>query len=304
MMDESKLIFIVSQPRSGSTLTQKILSNNTYVDTVSEPWILLPFLSIYKPQLLDAGYNYPVAIKGFFDYLEKKNSTEQFTSEYKKFILSLYKVSDPNQLFIDKTPRYYEILPEIIDLFPDAKFLILKRNPFASLHSMISTWSGGKIDFKLFMRFYRDFLVAPFLIQEFCEKNISLTNVFQVKYEDIVSAPERVVERIYKWLDIPFTASVLNIEKNDKVKGIYGDDVYKREPLKNIQVKRADSWREMLEDKELAAFFSDYQKYLSEEFIKKYGYSTEKFNTGLFRLGKNKFGEYISLLKAADKKMP
>ena len=163
MTDESKLIFLVSQPRSGSTLLQKLVSNNELVDTVSEPWLLLPLLSIYKPDLINAEYNYPVSIKGFFDYLQKKGNENEFRQEYKKLILSLYKVKDSPQFFIDKTPRYYEMLPEIMQLFPNAKYLILKRNPFASLQSMLSTWSNGKIDYKLFMTFYRDFLAAPFL---------------------------------------------------------------------------------------------------------------------------------------------
>lgn len=41
-------IFIISLPRSGSTLLQNILSNNSEISTTSEPWILIPLISFYK----------------------------------------------------------------------------------------------------------------------------------------------------------------------------------------------------------------------------------------------------------------
>lgn len=297
MTDESKLIFIISQPRSGSTLLQKLISNNESVDTVSEPWLLLPLLSVYKPELVSASYNYPVALTGFFDYLKKKEAEDEFRQGLKKLILGLYKVKTASQFFVDKTPRYYEIIPEIASLFPQAKFLILKRNPFASLHSMLSTWSGGGIDYKLFGTFYRDFLKAPFLIQDFCEKNGSQENVRIVRYEEIVSAPEKEVSALYKWLGIPFDAAVLDVGRNEKVKGIYGDDVYKSKPLQGIQGNHSEAWKDSLSDKDLLRFYSDYQEYLSAGFLRSYGYAEEKFNSGSFRFGRSRFPEYIATLK-------
>jgi hypothetical protein len=301
-MDESKLIFIISQPRSGSTLLQKLVSNNSLVDTVSEPWLLLPLLSVYKPELVEAKYNYGNSLKGFFDYLDKKEAKEEFRSGLKELILKLYKVGNSSQYFIDKTPRYYEIIPEIMAFFPNAKFLVLKRNPFASLHSMLSTWSNGKVDYKMFKNFYRDFLAAPFLIQEFCEAQETNPNVRIVKYEDIVGNPDAAISGIYQWLNIPFDKTVLDFGSNEKVKGIFGDDVYKKEPLKEIKDSKSDSWKSALENKEVSTFFYEYQEYLSCDFIRKYGYSKEKFNMSSSVFGKNLFKEYISNLKK-DKKI-
>src|SRR3990172_3386954 len=140
MIEESKLIFIISQPRAGSTLLQKLISNNEMVDTVSEPWLLLPLLHNYKPELIRAKYNSKLAIEGFTDYLKKKRLNGLFKMELKRLILELYTVNKKEQYFIDKTPRNYEILPEIIEFFPKAKFIVLKRDLFASLASMFSIW--------------------------------------------------------------------------------------------------------------------------------------------------------------------
>jgi hypothetical protein len=297
MIDESKLIFIISQPRSGSTLLQKLISNNKHVDTVSEPWLLLPLLSIYKPSLIEAKYNYNVALQGFFAYLEKKGVDGVFKTDMKKMILSLYSGGDDHLFFVDKTPRYYEIIPEILEFFPNAKFLVLKRNPFASLHSMLTTWSQDKIDYTLINAFYRDFLVAPFRIQEFCEKHGTKPNVLEVKYENIVSDPQQYVKAIYDWMNIPFDASVLDIDKNAKVKGMFGDDVYKKEPLKEIKSALSDSWRDSLADKKRKEFFGGYENFLGADFISKYGYAPENFSSGKSLFKKDEFAEYIATLK-------
>src|SRR5690606_34727530 len=123
-----------------------------------------------------------------------------------------------------------------------------------------------------------DFLLAPFFIQEFYEGHGTLDNVMQVKYEDIVAQPEENVRKIYEWLEIPFSDDVLMIGRNEKVRGIYGDDVYRKQPKNAITHESTDAWRKtILANKELFAFFAEYQAYLSDEFIGRYGYERNDF---------------------------
>lgn len=293
-MIERKLLFIISQPRSGSTLTQKLLSNNAFVDTVSEPWLLLPLLSMYRPELINAKYNYQVALQAFFDYLKKRNLSENFRSATRKVILDLYEVNGESKYFIDKTPRYYEILLDIIDLLPGARFLVLKRNPFAVLYSMINTWSGGKVDFASLKGYCRDFLVAPFRIQEFCDRYGKSENVLELKYEDIVSDPSRTVKAAYDWLDIPFTEEVLQVGENAKVRGIFGDDVYRKEPLRTIVSNSAEAWKSAMEsDRKSLSFFRGYHDFLTHDFLARYGYPESNFKSPGFWKS-NSFGKFLN----------
>ena len=44
---QKNLIFLISQPRAGSTLTQRILGSHQDIHTISEPWIMLhPFYAL------------------------------------------------------------------------------------------------------------------------------------------------------------------------------------------------------------------------------------------------------------------
>lgn len=298
MVDDSKILFIISQPRSGSTLTQKLLSNNPFVDTVSEPWLLLPILSVYRPDLVRAKYNYPIALQGLFDFLEKRNAVGNFRASIKRLILDLYRVKDESQYFIDKSPRYYEILPQIVDLLPNARFLVLKRNPFAVLYSMITTWSGGKIDFSSMEGYCRDFLVAPFRIQEFCDDHAVSENVLELKYESIVEDPHATMKNAYDWLGIPFTDEVLLIGNNEKVKGIFGDDVYRKTPLQTITSENAETWRKAVESNgKLLSFFEGYKDFLSSDFLKRFGYPDVNFPPSSFWSG-NHFQKFLSQVHA------
>ncbi|WP_189477523.1 sulfotransferase [Halioglobus pacificus] len=40
-MEQTELIFLISQPRSGSTLTQRLIATHEEVFTRSEPWLML-----------------------------------------------------------------------------------------------------------------------------------------------------------------------------------------------------------------------------------------------------------------------
>lgn len=51
-------LFLFSLPRSGSTLAQRMLAAHPAVATVTEPWILLPFLYARKEEGVYAEYRH------------------------------------------------------------------------------------------------------------------------------------------------------------------------------------------------------------------------------------------------------
>ena len=61
-----------------------------------------------------------------------------YKGEVKKLALQLYsKEGLPGKYVLDKTPRYYHILPELLELFPKAKFVLLQRNPLSVFASIL-----------------------------------------------------------------------------------------------------------------------------------------------------------------------
>ena len=294
-MKEENLIFIISQPRAGSTMLQKLISNNDAVATSSEPWLLFPFALFERPDLIEAKYNSDVAYRGYSDFIEKNNLNSFLEEQLKSTILSIYgKAKGDHKYFLDKTPRYYEILPQIYRWFPEAKFFVLKRNPFAVLSSMIHTWSNGRINLEILKSFKRDYLEAPGLIQSFLDEYGENSNVYEIFYESLLATPQETTKKMYEWLEIEYVDNHLNFTDNKKTEGIFGDEVYeikRDEDYKHIPTIRSkDKWKNGLKNKELKNFMNGYNRYLGHDFISKYGYDSLNLE-----YTKNEYEEFFNL---------
>lgn len=268
MIKEDNLIFLISQPRSGSTIIQKILTNNDHIATASEPWILLPFAGMVYPHLNNSTYNSKVASIGIKEFLSEKEE-EKFKTDLKEMILGIYtkKIND-SLFFLDKTPRYYEILDFIQEFFPKARIIILKRNPFAVLNSIIDTWNVK--NFIKLGQYYRDLVVAPFLIQEFADKNLHNPNVAVVRYEDFINNPDSFLVNIFNWLGISYDKSYLDYNQNFKLQGKYGDPIGVKK-FSTITNENQNVWNGKFKEEYWSDFFMGYADYLGADFLNKYG---------------------------------
>lgn len=266
-MQENQLIFIVSQPRSGSTYLQNILSNNPDVNTVSEPWILLNFANQLKSDLIKGEFDNQAAKKAFDEYLLRYKKVN-FKSELKKLLLKLYEpiLAGGFSYVIDKTPRYWEFIDELSDFFPESKIIVLKRNPIDVLKSMIQTWQINDLERLAYLK--RDILYAPKVLHNFCEKNKVNKNVYVLRYEDLLENKQSEIEKIYQWLGVDFDTSYLDTTFNDKFKGEFGDPYQNQNGKKKVETEFLVGNFEHLK--------KGYVKYLSNDFLYSYGEYFEK----------------------------
>lgn len=264
-MKEEQLIFIISQPRSGSTYLQNLLSNNAEVNTCSESWMLLNFANQIKPSLVQAKFDNTLAVGAFKEYLGKYPNLK-FREEFHDFLLKLYSpMFDGYQFVVDKTPRYWEISPEITSLFPGSKVIVLHRNPIDVARSMIKTW--GFTSFQELNIFRRDLLQAPQKLRSFSLANKENKNVYNLSYEELISDTPAEVQKIYNWIGIPYDASVLDTQKNDKYKGGYGDPFQNSES--NYKTVKARTDKKSI-NKDFKDFLSGYANYLGEDIQNEY----------------------------------
>src|SRR5690606_28366886 len=126
--------------------------------------------------LIKAEYDFNLAADAISDYLKENKGKKLFKQLIYDSLIKLYGLlyQENTRYVLDKTPRYYELLSHIPKLFPQARIIILKRNPLAVLNSIIDTWQADNIS-KL-VEFKRDLLHAPFLMQSFLDENISNPN--------------------------------------------------------------------------------------------------------------------------------
>jgi hypothetical protein len=110
-------LFLLSLPRSGSTLAQRILAAHEGIATTSEPWILLPYLYTLRDSGIYAEYNHRSMILAIEDFCEMlPGGREDYIAEIRELALRLYDKACPDgtRYFLDKTPRYHLVSDEIL----------------------------------------------------------------------------------------------------------------------------------------------------------------------------------------------
>ncbi|MGB6037211.1 MAG: sulfotransferase, partial [Cryomorphaceae bacterium] len=217
------IIFLLSQPRSGSTVLQLQLAKHDEIETLSEPWLLLPLLGMHRSGFIKSVYSQEYFIKTQKDYIHNLGQ-EKFDSSIRDLVFNQYsQIAGEKRYFLDKTPRYYEILPEIYRVFPDAKYIILKRHPLDVLKSIVETWCQP--NFENLLKYSRDIVNAPFQFQEFANNCKGRYNVIELKYEDLLLQPDQCITRLYAFLELDSSKVSSTIPD---LKGVFGDQVKAR----------------------------------------------------------------------------
>lgn len=281
-MQDSQLIFMISLPRSGSTMLQKILAGHNEIYTRSEPWIMLHPLFALKKDGIQTRYSSKVAADGVINFLKDMpvDGESLYYSSLRDCYLSLYGQylsSAKKKYFLDKTPRYYEVFDELQKTFPNAKYVILYRNPIAVLSSILETWVKGNL--QNIKEYQGDlFEGVNFLQREFS----SYKNTHLIRYEDLLSSPEDATKELFDFLEIPNQPNCVEYGGANTDRWEYGDPstVYAKsrpDPL------HAEIWQEQLKNKDHHKILHDYLITLGRESVERMGYSYEDLERAFIR---------------------
>ncbi|MFJ3263065.1 sulfotransferase [Pseudomonas sp. NPDC086581] len=271
-MQDDQLIFMISLPRSGSTLLQRILGGHSEIYTRSEPWLMLHSLFALRTEGIQARYNAQVAAAGVQDFISNMPEKDEsyYYSQIRDCYLSLYGTylsGSGKRCFLDKTPRYYEVFDELQKTFPNAKFIILYRNPLAVLASMLETWVKGNY------RGLKDYRSDLYDGVEFLQRDFSrYSNTHLVKYEDLLLDADCKVEEIFKFLKLPNQPECIDYGNNPGERWKYGDPVtiYKKS---RPDAQHANGWHKQLAVPESRKLLFDYLQILGRPAFERLGYS-------------------------------
>lgn len=263
-------IFIFSTPRAGSTLLQRILASHKDIATTAEPWLLLPLISMSQQQNHLACYSSAVAAKAINNFTDKVDEKNSYNEQLAGFVLSLYQsVAAGNEtFFLDKTPRYYYIIDEIIELFPHAKFIFLFRNPVQVYSSILTTWCKNR-----FLKLYRnrdDLYLAPKLLANAYEKHQEKS--LAINYDDLVSDNDNVSRKIFTYLGIEQGDDFsFDLQSAAFEEGEMGDPTGQNK-YKAISQQSINAWREVFNNPVRKWYVKKYVSHLGEKVAAIQGY--------------------------------
>jgi hypothetical protein len=214
-------IFLLSLPRAGSTLVQRILAAHPEVSTAPEPWLLLPQAFALRERGVLAPYGQVPAARAIREFASGlPQGDEDYVAELRRFILALYRKASGGRgrYFLDKTPRYHLIADELRRIFPEARLLFLWRNPLAVVASAVATWGKGKWQPD---RWRIDLLEGPHNLVGAYERHGE--DAFAVRYEDLIQDPMATWPRLFEHLELSFDPSVLDALPSVQLQARMGD---------------------------------------------------------------------------------
>lgn len=251
-----KPIFIFSLPRSGSTLLQRILTTSDAVSSAAEPWVLLPFIYTMRPEGVISEYWHESAVQAIKDFYEGSVKGKRgYTNELSQFALRLYQLRTEESAgyFIDKTPRYHLICNEIMDLFPDGKFIFMWRNPLAIVSSIIESWYQGK--WKIAIYYIDLFKGLNSLLTTYLSRNLP---VYAIKYENLILNARGELRQLCDYIGIAYNEDMLVSFSNVQLKGSMGDKTGTRK-YNTLTKKSLDAWPE--------SFNNPYRRYWARKYL-------------------------------------
>lgn len=230
------IIFIISQPRAGSTLLQKILENNKQIKSGDEPWLTLSLGSLLQSNIkISSDYDFTLARDAMNNFLKQNNLGNKFNCEIASLIKNMYnKVSENEYYFLEKTPRNYFILDYISENFPEAKVIVLKRNLVSVVSSILNSWHDNNLN--AIKSHYSDIFEAPKKIFQYSNNN---KQVFELSYKELVANTDDVLDKLTRYLNLSEPLiNYYNVENDIQ----FGDNISVSKSNK-IEMSSLEKWK-------------------------------------------------------------
>lgn len=200
---QEQLLFVISPPRSGSTLLQRMIGSHTQVHTHPEPHLITPMAYLgYYDTVDKAPYdhiNSAEAIRLFVSSLPR--GEEDYLDALRAYADTMYgRMLAPagKRYFMDKTPAYALVTPFLTKLYPHAKYVVLTRHPLAIFSSFANSFFDGDWarahEFNPLLERY-----VPAIGKLLRDRPVPLVHV---AYETVVAEPERQMERVFAYMDV------------------------------------------------------------------------------------------------------
>ncbi len=285
-------VFVISSPRSGSTLTRAILGGHPKLFSPPELQLLNFNTLRERKQNLTGRDDFWLdgTIRAIMEI--KKCSADEARQIMSEFEEKDYTVKDfyyelqqwlNDQIFVDKTPNYalsVDILKRAEMYFEDALYIHLIRHPYG----VIPSFEKARLHV-----FYPPFFTDehPFTPRQLAEliwlishqniltflKEIPKERQFRLYYEDLVTDPEKTVKKMCDFLGIDLHPDMLDPQKDSHKRMTDGlNDLSKMlgdvrfHEHKGITADRAYSWKRTLTE--------DYLSDLTWKLVEDFGYES------------------------------
>jgi len=213
-------LIVVSMWRSGGSLLYTLLNKHPQVALTYEADLILLRSAFWKPALRSDWaarwefYNQAFTRHGL--------SADEFSSQAFDFWTAFatahqeYARRKGAAIWGDKSPSYYDQLNEIAEEFPDARFVILWRDPVGTANAIARAAALQDGFFRRRGAKLRGLLGYHALKKEVDRLLAGGSAVCQISYEDLTGDPAAAMQKVCGFLQIPYTDDLANLQGADR----------------------------------------------------------------------------------------
>jgi len=224
------MVFIVGMPRSGTTLLNYILHTHSKISIAPETHFFDKFFSKYENF---NSYSHSKKIELLNSYLNNEDiEILDFTKEEKKQIIDnavlsdfelkktfyeiLKKYSEKNNSKIlgEKTPAHLEYIEILNKWFPNAKFIIIYRDPRDVCLSLKNVpWNNGNSETNA--RRWNRYIE---LSNKYKQNNQISSKLLEIQYEELILTPISIIKKICSHIEVSYEEQMLKYYENTTIK--------------------------------------------------------------------------------------
>jgi hypothetical protein len=254
-------IFIVGANRSGTTLLRLILNAHSRIAIPDELLYITSYLAGRGiQQWKDPGFSSSRYRRFIENFLERNaealspldleqladriatSSPPNFRSPY-QMTLEAWAHHHGKERWGEKTPSNIFYAETILEMFPDAQFIHLIRDPRAGVASMQDVWFFS--DDPVFNALNRKKYLTEG--QSILEKHVPASQRRIARYEDLVRDPESVVRSLCAFLGETFEPHMLEFyEDAEQYMKDEAAESFNKAATRPISSKNVDKWKEQL----------------------------------------------------------
>jgi len=263
--------FILSSPRSGSTLLRVMLAGHPSLSSPPELH-LLPYDTMAEreaelgiSQLGEGLKRAFMALKGIS--AEASQILIEKLIQENTSVAQVYQILQQlagDRLLLDKSPTYAsnrDTLDKAETIFNNAKYIHLVRHPYSVVESFARmrmdklVGSGESDPYEMAELIWRQ---SNQNILDFAQE-VDPQRYLIVYYEDLVSKPRQVMTKVCEFLEIPFNEAILTPYQGDRMTdGVSNTAMSLGDPNflnhQKIEAKLAETWREIELPKTLGTY--------------------------------------------------
>jgi hypothetical protein len=212
-------VFLISAPRSGSTLLARMLGSHSAIFAPAEPHLMPPLAHLGFHERVDAApYDPVITQQGLRSFVALLPGGEaDWLAALRRATDYLYEralTDSGRSLFLDKTPAYALVLDFLTQLYPDARYLVLTRHPMAIWSSCVDSFFDGDAAAAHARNPVLERYV-PAITRLLRERPVALVHV---RYEALVADPEAGLREICAFLSLPYEPAMIEYGRAEEAR--------------------------------------------------------------------------------------